>query len=175
MDGFNDALSARLRKLRGTSSQSAFARDCGLIPQNYIRYESGEVVPGIEPLAKITQHTNVTLDWLVLGKENHSLVSHEVSELDDADALKAYYSDMLEAKSDDIAAALRTIDRLSALQVDASEKIEKLEAENAVLRKQIEFSRQPKETRPLGNTPHGQQHGKNASPVPPGGAPLRKA
>ena len=59
----------RLKKLRGKVSRAKFARQAGISPNTYYRYETGTRLPDINVLSRIADHANVTPGWL-LGKED---------------------------------------------------------------------------------------------------------
>ena len=54
----------RLVSLRGMRSKAAFARDLGIAPQVYQRYEDGRI-PSPEILARIADRCKVTVDHLL--------------------------------------------------------------------------------------------------------------
>ena len=54
-----------LRQLRGSQSQSAFAKSIGLKQQRYANYESGLREPDLTTLRCICLGTGVTSDWLL--------------------------------------------------------------------------------------------------------------
>jgi transcriptional regulator with XRE-family HTH domain len=59
-------LAERIAQVRGDRSQRQFARDLGVFQQNVNRYESG--TPHADFLIALWE--NVSLDWLLLGKED---------------------------------------------------------------------------------------------------------
>ena len=54
-----------LRQLRGSQSQSAFAKSIGLKQQRYANYESGLREPDLTTLRCICLGTGITSDWLL--------------------------------------------------------------------------------------------------------------
>jgi transcriptional regulator with XRE-family HTH domain len=62
-----NAVSARIRLVRGGESQRAFAERLGMKPQQLNRYEVG-TVPGREVLQRIARAASVSVDWLLTGK-----------------------------------------------------------------------------------------------------------
>ncbi len=65
----------RLVSLRGMRSKAAFARDLGIAPQVYQRYEDGRI-PSPEILARIADRCKVTVDHL-LGRVSPSALASE--------------------------------------------------------------------------------------------------
>ena len=61
------ALGARIRRLRGSMSQTAFAELLGIRQEEISRFESGLRVPSVEFLVRLSGIHKVTLDWLVMG------------------------------------------------------------------------------------------------------------
>ena len=57
-----------VRKAAGFQHMMTFARELGIEPEAYRRWERGETEPGIANLSKITEITGVSLDFLVAGK-----------------------------------------------------------------------------------------------------------
>lgn len=73
-------LSERLRKLRGTSSQSEMASAANMKYQQWARYEKGEVVPGADVLANICKVHAVSADWLLgLSDDTHTIAAEPSS------------------------------------------------------------------------------------------------
>lgn len=64
-------LGARLKKLRGKSSQTEIAALLGVKQQTYATWENGKYEPNITSLACICRHYSVSSDWL-LGLSNVS-------------------------------------------------------------------------------------------------------
>jgi transcriptional regulator with XRE-family HTH domain len=64
-------LGKRIREAREKAglNQAELARGMGVLPTHLNRWEKGKVAPGWEYLARIAKHCNVTLDWLLTGKE----------------------------------------------------------------------------------------------------------
>jgi transcriptional regulator with XRE-family HTH domain len=63
------AIGVRLREVRGETSQVDFGRLLG-VPQNFVsRYEHARARPSVEYLAAVASVRNVSLDWLILGRE----------------------------------------------------------------------------------------------------------
>lgn len=60
---------ARLKQVRGDKSQAVFARDLGVSSSAVGQYERGEQLPGMAFLLAVHGRYNVSLDWLILGKE----------------------------------------------------------------------------------------------------------
>ncbi len=61
-------VAARLREIRGSTTQVEFGRALG-IPQNIVsRYERHQVRPPLEYLVIVAMYGKVTLDWLILGE-----------------------------------------------------------------------------------------------------------
>lgn len=61
----SDYFSERLKLLRGTRNKAEFARQIGISPQVYQRYESGRV-PQANILAEIAGRCGVSVEWLLL-------------------------------------------------------------------------------------------------------------
>ena len=69
-------LSDRLRALRGQSSQAEMARQLGIQRTQWIKYETGQTIPGSDILANICRVHAVSADWLLGLKDNsHSVVA----------------------------------------------------------------------------------------------------
>lgn len=64
-----EALSLRLKELRGARSQSAFARELGITQQRYANYESGIREPDLTTLCRIAALTTGSVDKLLGVKE----------------------------------------------------------------------------------------------------------
>ncbi len=63
---WND-VAARLREIRGRTTQIDFGRVLR-IPQNIVsRYERNQVRPPLEYLVLVAKYGKITLDWLILG------------------------------------------------------------------------------------------------------------
>jgi DNA-binding XRE family transcriptional regulator len=60
----------RLKTLRGKNYKDKIAKDLGLHPQTYGRYEAGTRKPDSEMIVKIANHYNVSTDYL-LGLTDH--------------------------------------------------------------------------------------------------------
>ncbi len=60
-------LGARIRRLRGRMSQTAFAELLGIRQEEISRFEAGLRVPSVEFLVRLSGIHKVTLDWLVMG------------------------------------------------------------------------------------------------------------
>ena len=60
-----EALSSRLRELRGERSQAAFARELGITQQRYANYESGIREPDLTTLCRIAALTTGSVDELL--------------------------------------------------------------------------------------------------------------
>lgn len=64
------AVGGRLREARGDTSQVAFGLLIG-VPQNFVsRYENARARPPVEYLAAVANARNVSLDWLIFGRES---------------------------------------------------------------------------------------------------------
>lgn len=58
----------RIKRVRGSVTQTHFARAVGVRKQNYIsRYEHGRI-PSPELLVKIAEFGKTTVDWLLTGR-----------------------------------------------------------------------------------------------------------
>lgn len=63
------SVGVRLREVRGATSQVDFGRLIG-VAQNFVsRYENARARPRMEYLAAVAKARNVSLDWLILGRE----------------------------------------------------------------------------------------------------------
>jgi hypothetical protein len=62
-----DEVAARLRAIRGSTSQVEFGRKLRVVQNVVSRYETGLVRAPMEYLVLVAAHGRVTLDWLVLG------------------------------------------------------------------------------------------------------------
>jgi|UniRef100_A0A7C3LQS7 transcriptional regulator with XRE-family HTH domain len=72
------ALGARIRTLRGNMSQTAFAELLGISQEDISRYESGQRVPSVAFLVRLSGIHKVSLDWLVMGEaDSGELVAQE--------------------------------------------------------------------------------------------------
>lgn len=60
-----EALSSRLKELRGERSQAAFARELGITQQRYANYESGIREPDLTTLCRIAALTTGSVDQLL--------------------------------------------------------------------------------------------------------------
>ena len=58
-------LGDRLKELRGTTSQAEMARSLGMPRPQWIRYETGQTVPGADILATICRVHACSADWLL--------------------------------------------------------------------------------------------------------------
>lgn len=58
-------LPERLTELRDGKTQSALAREIGVIQQTYARWELGDRQPKLQDLAALAAHFGVTTDWLL--------------------------------------------------------------------------------------------------------------
>ena len=58
-------LGLRLLELRGSATQSEFARSIGVIQQTYAHWELGVRQPKLQELARLAQHFGVSTDWLL--------------------------------------------------------------------------------------------------------------
>ena len=68
----------RLRELRMQKgfSQRAFTTAVGLNYSQYNRYERGDSVPSTETLAKLADALNVSVDYLLEGKEEDAAIAN---------------------------------------------------------------------------------------------------
>jgi phage repressor protein C with HTH and peptisase S24 domain len=62
-------LGLKIRELRGKENQKDFAQKIGSDQKALSRYENGRFMPPLEVLLKIKEVCNVTLDWLLAGKD----------------------------------------------------------------------------------------------------------
>jgi len=60
-----DGLPSRLLELRGSSTQSEFAKSIGVIQQTYAHWELGVRQPKLQELVRLAQHFGVSTDWLL--------------------------------------------------------------------------------------------------------------
>ena len=58
-------LGDRLKELRGSTSQAEMARSLGMPRPQWIRYETGQTVPGADILANICRIHACSADWLL--------------------------------------------------------------------------------------------------------------
>ena len=59
----------RLKLLRGGLSQKQFSAKLGISLTSYQRYEHGERLPPFDVLSKISTICDVSLDWIIKGRE----------------------------------------------------------------------------------------------------------
>jgi transcriptional regulator with XRE-family HTH domain len=79
---------ARLKELRGSSSNVEFAKMCGLNTQDIQRYSKEEATPSIDKLAMIATACDVTTDWLLGITDANRISTKEVSIRQNVEALK---------------------------------------------------------------------------------------
>ncbi len=72
-------IAARLRELRGDSSQGDFAARIGIPFRTYQRYESGERMPKTDALERIARVTGRSAEWILTG-EVHLLADRAAEE-----------------------------------------------------------------------------------------------
>ena len=60
-----EVLPKRLRESHEGEKSHAFAKRCGVKPQQLSRYESGEQLPGADRLAVFARAAGVSADWLL--------------------------------------------------------------------------------------------------------------
>lgn len=68
-----ESVAARLRLVRkahGLSQGGMAACVGGFTTSAYSNWEQGQSRPGIEPLVRIADHFDLTLDWLLLGRDH---------------------------------------------------------------------------------------------------------
>ena len=69
MDAMQD-LGERIRRVRGYTSQEAFARQLGISKGALGCYERGVNCPNVEVILNISRLCHVSLEWLMTGKGN---------------------------------------------------------------------------------------------------------
>ena len=67
MDAMQD-LGERIRRVRGYTSQEAFARQLGISKGALGCYERGVNCPNVEVILNISRLRHVSLEWLMTGK-----------------------------------------------------------------------------------------------------------
>lgn len=60
----------RIQMIRGKMTQQELAKKLGIKQSNVSRYEKGRI-PNPEVLLKIAQFANVSIEWLLTGKERY--------------------------------------------------------------------------------------------------------
>jgi len=83
-DNFN--IGQRIKALRGALSQKDFSRKVGVPFRSFQRYESGERVPSVEILKRISDQTGTPLDRLIKGEESSADYKQFAEYLTAADA-----------------------------------------------------------------------------------------
>ncbi|WP_285906417.1 helix-turn-helix domain-containing protein [Pseudodesulfovibrio pelocollis] len=63
------SLGKRIKKLRGKESRSSFAESFFVAPSSLARWEAGESQPDISFLIRLVGFYNITLEWLMTGKD----------------------------------------------------------------------------------------------------------
>ena len=63
---------AELRAEKG-STQAQVAREIGVVPRQYQRFECGEQKPGFDNLRNIADYFDVSVDWLMGRTENRKV------------------------------------------------------------------------------------------------------
>lgn len=74
-------LQDRLRELRGSVTQTQFARDIEVNPGNYSKWERGETIPDYKTLIKIADYHHVSLDYLT-GRTNYKDTDYKSTSID---------------------------------------------------------------------------------------------
>jgi transcriptional regulator with XRE-family HTH domain len=70
----------RIRQIRGKLSLVEFEKAVGISKAAISVYERGQGSPRIDMLTKIAEYGEVTIEWLVTGKEPSTLIVHEHGE-----------------------------------------------------------------------------------------------
>ena len=63
------AIGKRIRELRGTERQDDFAPFLGIAQSQLSRIEGGLVPPTVEVLLRLRERFEVSVDWILTGKE----------------------------------------------------------------------------------------------------------
>ena len=68
---FGVEICERLAEIRSRSglNKTDFARRIGVMYSTVLLWETGDVVPMLLPLARVAKEFDVSLDWIVFGKE----------------------------------------------------------------------------------------------------------
>lgn len=77
-----EAIGKRLRTVRGNLSQKSFGEAVGISRSYVSDVENGRVKPSLEYLVAVAEHYDVSLDWVLLGRET---AGSNVIDLVDAD------------------------------------------------------------------------------------------
>lgn len=85
----------RLKTLRGSASQSAFAETLGIKQTTYSAYERGRMEPSASIIVLIAKNTNVSADWLLGITEEEGGDSRVKKANLKLDALKKAISELL--------------------------------------------------------------------------------
>ncbi|MHB1287065.1 MAG: helix-turn-helix domain-containing protein [Leptospirales bacterium] len=64
------AFGTRIRSLRGAMSQTTFAELLGVSQEDVSRFESGNRIPSLPLLLKLSSMHRVSLDWLIKGQND---------------------------------------------------------------------------------------------------------
>lgn len=76
----NEAFAERLKTIKGKESTLSFAKKSGLTEGALRSYLEGKSLPSIEKAANIAKIANVSLDWLITGKEEPLPLESNVSD-----------------------------------------------------------------------------------------------
>lgn len=73
----------RLKKIRNDNdlSMEKFALSLSISKANISNYEKEVYLPNIDTLIKIANTYNISMDWLILGKENNTNLPSDINNL----------------------------------------------------------------------------------------------
>ncbi len=69
MERLEKQIAKRVRAIRGTRTQQAYAKAVGLTQYTLCRVERGTFLPRVSTLIAIAREARVSLDWLCTGEE----------------------------------------------------------------------------------------------------------
>lgn len=91
-------IGSRFKLIRGSMKQADFAKLLGINRSYVSQVETNEIKPSIEYLTKVAQRFNVSIDWLLLGKDNVTNQDNSViqSVLEDNEHAKKFVKELME-------------------------------------------------------------------------------
>jgi transcriptional regulator with XRE-family HTH domain len=75
------AFGARLKRAVGERSYTSVAREVGVKPHTFWGYVNGVSLPSFDVLVRIADFLDVTLDWLIRGKEAPAVMPYDAETL----------------------------------------------------------------------------------------------
>ncbi|MDR2489140.1 MAG: helix-turn-helix domain-containing protein [Desulfovibrio sp.] len=136
-----ETLGERLKKIRGSMSQAAFAARVGISKGALGGYERDENVPGTEAINKICSITCISVDWLITGGGQPCLEKDKSMETAHKVDAPANCQNCLEL----LTKLVLVQERENALLKEVSA----LQAENVALRKEIEVAQADAAKKPM--------------------------